>query len=295
MDDDEVHGSVEWKALKSLRSYRTRLVRLQYQSLKMAQKQAPGEIAQISVPENDIRFLDSGLRLLFIRKDLDALLGRGLLDPPTAETVQGHLKSLCALLEKHVNEALVPSSPPTARQHAGADDYPRLDALVGLLAATNWSFELVTGKGRRIFQPDPISAAVQTGESDSIPDVEEARESVSIPGASLAKDQIDGFNDFLDRLCPPHLDDILAPAETARVSHWKGDGFRGRTLLALEALFSSLTTLQQCDHRVLVQLPDWASIESDGPSSSRVMKLFLSTCPDSSNWQEGQIDDLSSM
>jgi len=294
--DYEVHESVEWKILKSLRSHQTRLTRIRYQSLR---------IAQISTSENDTHFLDSSLQLLFMRRDIDALLGSALLDPPTAEKAKGRLESLCAVLEKHVNETLVPASPPTLSQYSSTSDYPRLAALVHLLAVTSWSFNLVTGEDQKIFQPNPVSVADRTEKSDYISDPGEVTESISISGVGQAKNHIDSFHNFLDELCQPLTGDILAPTktilmektprETPQATHWKGEGFRARILLALEALFASLVTLRECNHRVLVQLPDWASMDSEQLFSSRVMRLFLSTCPDSSSWQECEVDDLSSM
>lgn len=226
--------------------------------------------------QNDVRFLDSGLRQLFNRTDLDDLDGYRFHDEATAKIFQGHLESLCSLLDKCVRAELLSSSPPEPERLK----YPRLSALATTLAATDWEFELVSAdKGRSIFQPNPVS--------DAAP--ERAREPDHLSTAWPAKNPVDAFNDFLNGLRRPMAEKVPAKGNTAAQS------FRNRTLLALNALFSSLETIQDCHHEVLVELPDWPTIESEESSSGRGMNLFLSECLDKlkekPDWHEGRIDN----
>lgn len=258
MDDE---GTIEWTTLKSLRSHRHRFAKVRFQNLH-------------ALWEAELQALDLGLRQLFNRPDLDHLVRCRCPDVATAETIQCHLESLCSLLDDRVRTELLSSSPTEPEQHK----YPRLSALVATLAATDWPFELLSDQGRSIFQPTPVSNATP----------EQARGPGCASAVRRARDIIDAFNNFLDGLGQPIAEEASAEREAA----WQG--FQDRALPALGALFSSLETAQGCHHKVLVELPEWRTFESEELSSGRGGNLFLFNCverfKEKPKLQEGRID-----
>ncbi|KAK6500264.1 hypothetical protein TWF481_010609 [Arthrobotrys musiformis] len=257
----------EWGILKSLRRHRTRL----WNETKYRRFSTARTSVSETERQNNLDLLESGLRNIMSRNDLDTLLDGGL-DEPTMGHAQIHLESLCNFMEQNVSAT--DSSYPQCKLPGTTSKYYRLEALLNELANTNWAFVMVSGTVRKLFQ------------------------SFS-PGAE--NKDIESFNEFFSNLTQPSVADIYFPTKTLpfdSAGPGPGTGHPQDQLAAtfdgLDVLLSQFNDSLNCKgHHVLLQLPELNITASDERFRASRLELFLSTCRLPSLWLEGQLDTLS--
>ncbi|KLU90809.1 hypothetical protein MAPG_10660 [Magnaporthiopsis poae ATCC 64411] len=275
------NGSPEWERLASLRSFRGRLINsTEYQPIPTLG--GSGKHTDQDGVQLYLSFFEETLRELFWKNEVCFLDQAG--SALTAES-KGHLRSICALLNRLVNVELLEEQ--DRKQHVesvdgAAGEYRSLDALLSVLRTSNWPFQLATGdSGRTLFHTASVELA------------EEANTTVSV---------VDGY---FSGLCQPFLKDISlrpvgSPAESddLEVHSMQGAGTQDPAGQALDELLRIVHKIEQgfCKkggHQVLVQLID---SDTDPGSGEPELNLFLSTChdpdtkPNARNyWQEAQL------
>ncbi|KAF1954305.1 hypothetical protein CC80DRAFT_124419 [Byssothecium circinans] len=257
----EIPTNEEWRRLKSLRSYRHRLLNTtRYQQLDRSQLLSGGIGAQ-----NDASLLEDGLRNVMRRNDLDTLFDNGL-DADAQDQAFASLTSLCAALE-----SIVATNLWTESLSESESKYPRIDRLLQELGSTEWQFYMASGsRGRKLFV---------TTDFKSI------------------KGQVDSFNTLFSRLTQPEIQDLEVPnAQQAEKEQTSGSRVQLRkaikTLQALLRWLAKLTstTCSGC-HDVLLQLPEWDVTSSRERFRKPHLDLYLSCCKPS-EWQESRLHEL---
>lgn len=257
----ESPANEEWWRLKSLRSYRDRLLNTtRYQQLDRSQLSLGRVGAQ-----NDASLLEDSLRNMMRRSDLDTLIDSGL-DADAQDHAFASLTSLCATLESIVATNLWTGSSPV-----GKSKYPRIDRLLQELSSTKWQFYMASGSGgRKLFVTTDFNSA---------------------------KEQVDSFNTFFSRLTQPELRDLEVPsAQQAEKEQTSGSRDQLQkaiqTLQALLRWLAKLTTrtCSRC-HDVLLQLPEWDVASSCERFRKPHLDLYLSCC-ERSEWQESCLHEL---
>ncbi|UKZ85203.1 uncharacterized protein TrAFT101_001071 [Trichoderma asperellum] len=167
---------------------------------------------------------------------------------------QGLLKQLCSLLNRLAARR---------RAHDGSQgqDYPHLEALIGLLNPTCETIDLVNGLKQRLFE---------------------------VPGDTIdLRDYLTAVtkcNDDLNRLLPPPpLESVIQPSRKERKkTPWKKGKTRDQALCVLETLFKHF----KCGipHEVLLKLIE--NTNEDLVVSN--LQLMLPSCPELKSWQEVQ-------
>ncbi|KAH7371575.1 hypothetical protein BKA66DRAFT_183758 [Pyrenochaeta sp. MPI-SDFR-AT-0127] len=251
----------EWQCLKSLRSYRHRLVNTtRYQRLDSSRFLSGGIGAQ-----NHASLLEDGLRNVMRRNDLDTLFENGL-DADAQDQAIAFLKKLCTTLESIVATNLWIEVFPKRESK-----YPRIDRLLQELGKTEWQFYMASGSGgRKLFV---------TTEFHSI------------------QEQVDSFNTFFSRLTQPEIQDLEVPsAQQAEKEHTsESHDHLHKAKTSLQALLHWLarltsTTCNGC-HNILLQLPEWDVTLSREHFRKPHLDLYLSCCKPS-DWQESQLHEL---
>jgi hypothetical protein len=257
----KVSLSEEWQRLKSLRSYRHRLLNItRYQKLDKSQSLS-GNIGF----QNDALLLEDGLRNLMRRNDLDTLFDDGL-DDEAQDLAFASLTSICLVLESIVATNLW--TEPSSRSDS---KYPRIDRLLQELGGTEWRFYMAFGsRGRKLF--------------------------VTMDPKSI-KEQIDSFNTFCSRLTQPETWE-LEGSSTEEVDVEQPLGSRDQLqkgIKTLQALLRWLVKITNTDcsgrHDVLLQLPEWDEPTSCERFREPHLDLYLTSCT-SSEWQESQLHEL---
>ncbi|CAI6331913.1 unnamed protein product [Periconia digitata] len=256
-----VSTSEEWRRLKSLRSYRHRLLNAtRYRPLNSSHLLS-GQIGS----QNDSCLLEDGLRNLMRRNDLDTIIDEGL-DADTQDQAFALLTSLCAALENMVATDLW-----TALLSESESKYPRIDRLLQELGKTEWKFHMASeSQGRRLF--------------------------VTL-NSKTARDHVDSFNTFFSRLTQPAIQDLefINAQQTENVQTKESRAQPHEDTKPLQMFLHWLkklanTTCSKC-HDVLLQLPEWNATQSLDCFRNPHLKLYISRC-EISEWQEGHLHEL---
>ncbi|KAK6499941.1 hypothetical protein TWF481_010297 [Arthrobotrys musiformis] len=257
-----------WDLLRSLRQHRARL-RNETKYRKFNLDQEPTSISEIN-RQNNLHLLENGLREIMRRKDLDTLLD-GHLDEAAGEQARTHVESICALMERGLDNF---NSGAVQRIGHPTDNYDRLRALLDELSKTAWEFVMVSGDTRKLFEP-------MTLEQD--------------------KEEVEKFNDFFNSLTRFSIMDVCpaAPArevspelEKPNVSHAQDHPVT--VFDGLDTLLSRLNDPKICQkHHVLLQLPQ-SNAASRKEYQESQLKLFLSICGAETPpiWLESQLETL---
>jgi hypothetical protein len=257
----EALANEEWRRLKSLRSYQSRLKnKTGYHKLNTSQSSS-GMIGA----QNDASFLENSLRNMMTRSDLDTLLENGL-DADAQEQAFASLTSLCVTLESIVATNLWQESLPESESK-----YPRIDRLLQELGSTEWQFYMVSGS------PEPKLFATTNLQS--------------------IKERVDNFDNLFSRFTQPKLRDLEIPnaqqAEGEQTSESRGQLQKAiHTLQTLLSWLAKLTTRTcgEC-HNVLLQLPMWDVDFSRERFRKPHLDIYLSRCR-RSEWQESCLQEL---
>ncbi|KLU83539.1 hypothetical protein MAPG_02596 [Magnaporthiopsis poae ATCC 64411] len=269
----------EWIKLVTLRSFRGRLINnTKYYPLEpLASSDEHPDEDETQIP---LELLEVVLRGLFGKNEA-CFLDRA--DVVLAAESRDHLRSLCGLLNGLVNVALLEEQD---QEHSwqGAEvttrEYHKLDALLSVLLASEWPFNLATGGGGRTLFYAPSS--------------KEANEAKKIV------EEVDNWfrNQFRPRLTDISPRPITSPLESDPEMHaTEGTCAQSSTGRALDALLRLVHEKKSCgkeDHQVLVQLIDSGAFPDHPPEPG--VNLFLSTCHSPGTaietrhlWQEAQL------
>jgi hypothetical protein len=257
----EVSINEEWRRLKSLRSYRHRLLNTtRYQQLDRSRILSRGIGAQ-----NDALLLEDGLRNLMRRSDLDTLFDNGL-DADAQDQAFASLTSICVILESIVATNLWAES-----SFESKGNYPRIDRLLQELSGTEWHFCMASGsRGPKLFVTTDLRSI---------------------------KEQVDRFNILCSRLTQPEIRSLEVPrAQQAQIEQSLGSRDQlQKGIKTLQALMHWLVkiTKTSCSgcHDVLLQLPEWDEPTSCERFRASHLDLYLSNCT-SSKWRESHLHEL---
>ncbi|KAM0326356.1 hypothetical protein ACHAQA_006958 [Verticillium albo-atrum] len=192
-----------------------------YMPLDAAAAQTP--IVEINL-QNQTEFLEDALRRIMRRDDTSSYLDSGkTMGAGTMAEAKALLKMFWAVLEDMVDVELLQRSRITSKTEFGKQQYFKLDALLDVLAVTDWDFGMASG----------------------IKDIS------VIEKANMAAD---GFNAFLDRQNVSSVRDFPAPY-APEIFEDEGTGApvdeMNVSLLqeAVQILFSALKTDCEQDHK----------------------------------------------
>ncbi|KAF5702070.1 minor extracellular protease epr [Fusarium mundagurra] len=248
--------STEWTILQRLRLHHQRLERkTKYRPLTRSTQDTSSIKWQ-----NTLALLDTHLRLILTRGDLDTIVKHKLKEQEQA--AQSQLVSICALLNRLTNSQLLSGITENIDLNKQDSPYSRLLLLVQVLNDTEWSFDLITGQGKVLFV------------LDSEKDADEAND--------IARnfDQV-----FSQVMLPTRVEKVRQPTSEAWESRL---GLRDQVVKGFEYLLQHVPEGQSeaCHgHRILIKLPDWDTIERPSEPET-ALELFFSTCASSKEWHQ---------